>query len=192
MSVTQSTRPTAHSACPPRARRPASTTTVADLEALFASYGASCYALARSILRDDNFAQDAVQEAFLEHWRSAAFDVTLSTPRSWLLMLTHRKAVDRVRHERLRTSAPLDEAPDQVSPSRGPEELALATVLAPKVREALSTLPQVQQEALALAYWGDYTQLEVAGIVRAPLGTVKSRMRNGMITLREALLDAHD
>jgi RNA polymerase sigma-70 factor (ECF subfamily) len=163
-----------------------------DLETLFTAYGPSCYGLARSILRDADLAQDVVQEAFLDHWRSASFDATRSTHRRWLLMLTHRKAVDRVRHEQRRTSLPLDAAAfDEESTRRGPEDLALAHVLTPKVRAAVATLPAVQREALALAYWGGYTQREVALITGAPLGTVKTRMRNGMIELRELLQDEH-
>jgi RNA polymerase sigma-70 factor (ECF subfamily) len=160
-----------------------------DLEVLYKAYGSACYGLARRILRDPELAQDAVQEAFLQHWRSAGFDASRSTHRSWLLMLTHRKAVDRVRHEEHRASSSLESAPEQPSTRRGPEELALASVQTPKVRAALAALPRVQREALALAYWGGYTQREVAGITRTPLGTVKTRMRSGMITMRETLAD---
>ena len=158
-----------------------------DLEGLFEAYGASCYFLARNILRDKQLAQDAVQEAFLEHWRNRAFDATRSTHRSWLLMLTHRKAVDRVRHEQRRSYLPMEAAAEQVSTRRGPEELAVAAVMAPHVRAALTTLPQAQQEALTLAYWGGYTQREIAEITHTALGTVKARMRVGMISLRQAL-----
>lgn len=163
-----------------------------DLERLFQSYGASCYSLAQSILRDTQLAQDAVQEAFLDHWRNRSFDATRSTHRAWLLMLTHRKAVDRVRHEQRRSCLPLDASADPVSTRRGPDDLAAAALLAPPVRAALSTLPQVQREALTLAYWGGYTQREIAEITQTPIGTVKTRMRNGMISLRHALADERD
>lgn len=160
-----------------------------DLEALFKAHGAFCYSLARRILRDPDLAQDAVQEAFLEHWRSKTFDGTRSTHRRWLLMLTHRQAVDRVRHEERRKTSPMDEAADQMSTSRSPEELAMASHMAPKVRAALNALPRVQQEALALAYWGGYKQREIAAITQTPIGTVKTRMRSGMIALGGALND---
>ena len=192
MSVTHSISPAHSSARPALARGSASPVEVVELEALFASHGAACYALARSVLRDVDLAQDVVQEAFLEHWRNASFDATRSTHRRWLLMLTHRKAVDRVRYEQRRTSLSLEAAPEPVSTRRGPDDLALAAVLAPRVRTALGTLPRVQREVLVLAYWGGYTQREVAKITRAPLGTVKTRMRNGMITLRLALVDECD
>ena len=163
-----------------------------DLEALFSSYGASCYLLARTILRDAELAQDAVQEAFLDHWRNRTFDATRSTPRSWLLMLTHRKAVDRVRHEQRRSYLPMELVGEPASNRRSPEDLAMAYLVAPRVRAALNTLPRVQQEALSLAYWGGYTQREIAEITRTPLGTVKTRVRAGMISLREALGDERD
>ena len=163
-----------------------------QLETLFKAYGASCYALARTILRDEQLAQDAVQEAFLEHWRNRTFDATRSTHRTWLLMLTHRKAGDRVRHEQRRSHLPMDAAVNPASTGRGPEELAMASHMAPQVRAALTTLPRVQQEALALAYWGGYKQREIAEITQTPVGTVKTRTRAGMITLRAALADQHD
>ena len=158
-----------------------------DLEALFSSHGASCYLLARTILRDAELAQDAVQEAFLEHWRDRTFDATRSKHRTWLLMLTHRKAVDRVRYEQRRSHLPMDAAAEPASTRRSPEDLAMAHVMAPHMRAALNRLPQVQREALTLAYWGGYTQREIAEITRTPLGTVKTRTRAGMISLRETL-----
>ena len=163
-----------------------------DLEALFNSHGASCYHLARTILRDAELAQDAVQEAFLEHWRNRSFDSTRSTHRSWLLMLTHRKAVDRVRHEQRRSCLPMDAAAEPASTRRSPEDLAVAYAMAPSVRAALNRLPRVQREALSLAYWGGYTQREIAEITQTPIGTVKTRMRAGMISLRDALGDERD
>jgi RNA polymerase sigma factor (sigma-70 family) len=165
---------------------------VVELDVLFASYGACCYGLARSILRDADLAHDVVQEAFLDHWRGKTFDATRSTHRSWLLMLTHRKAVDRVRHEQRRTGLPLEVAPEQVTTRRGPEDLALADDQALRVRAALGTLSQVQREALTLAYWGGYTQREVADLTDTPLGTVKTRMLSGMVALRRALADERD
>ena len=183
----QAARPAHPSALPLLGRCPAGAVEALELEALFASDGAACYALARRILRDAELAQDVVQEAFLEHWRGTSFDASRSTRRSWLLMLTHRKAVDRVRYEQRRVLSPLESAPEPVSERRGPEDLAMAAVLAPKVRAALSTLPRVQQEALALAYWGGYTQREIAAITKTPIGTVKTRTQSGLISLRHAL-----
>lgn len=168
------------------------TVEVVDLETLFDAYGHCCYGLARRILRDEHLAQDAVQEAFLEHWRSAAFDATLSTHRRWLMMLTHRKAVDRVRHEQLRSVEPWEASPEQVSTLRGPEDLAMANDLACRVRAALASLPPVQREAVELAYLGGFKQREIAEMTDTPIGTVKTRMRSGMIALGHALRDERD
>lgn len=164
----------------------------AELEALFAAHRACCYGLARQILRDPHMAQDAVQDAFLQYWRHGAFDATRSTPRTWLLTLTHNKAVDRVRHEERRKCSALEAVHDPASVRRGPEDLALASVQGLTVRTALTALPHILREALELAYWGGYTQREIAEITGVPLGTVKSRMRTGMITLRTALEDERD
>ena len=188
----QAVRPAHPCALPPPAPCAVDTVEIVELEDLFRDYGACCRALARGVLRDEELAQDVVQEAFLDHWRGATFDATRGTRRRWLLMLTHRRAVDRARYEQHRVSSTFESAPEQASARRGPEDLALARVLAVKVREALGTLPRVQQEALALAYWGGYTQREIAQITRAPLGTVKTRTRNGMISLREVLRDQRD
>ena len=188
----QAVRPAHPSALPASAPGTADTLDGVDLEALFRDYGACCQALARGVLRDENLAQDVVQEAFLDHWRGASFDATRGTRRHWLLMLTHRRAVDRARYEQRRVCSTFEVAPEQESARRGPEDVALARVLAVTVRQALGTLPRVQQEALTLAYWGGYTQREIADITRAPLGTVKTRTRNGMISLREVLRDQCD
>ena len=164
-----------------------------DLDTLFRDNGLACYQLARSVLRDSHLAEDAVQEAFLQHWRQAGrYDPRRSSARSWLLLLTYRKAVDRVRHEELRRVSTLDGSQDQASAERGPEDRAVASGLGDRVRQALATLPTSQRESIALAYWGGYTQVEVAAITGAPLGTVKTRMRSGMISLRMALGDERD
>lgn len=188
MTVGQDLRSAPHVRAESQGCRPGGTAAV-DLEVLFRAYGASCYALARAILHDSELAQDTVQEAFLEHWRSRTFDERRSTHRTWLLMLTHRKAVDRIRHEQRRSHVPIDGTAEQASTRRGPEELAMAAVLGPKVRAAMMTLPRVQLEALTLAYWGGYTQREIAEFTHTPVGTVKTRTRNAMIALRAALGD---
>lgn len=159
---------------------------VAELEALFEAYGAFCYGLALNILRDADLAHDVVQQVFLDHWRDAALGATGPTHRRWLLVLTHRKAVDRVRREQRRSCSPLDAALEHASTPPRSDDLAMAGVQAPKARAALASLSQVQRQALALAYWGGCTQREVAEITRAPLATVKTRMLHGMTALREA------
>ena len=160
------------------------------LEELYANHGGSCLALARSIVVDPHHAEDAVQEAFLDLWRHPdRFDSEQSSARSWLLLLTHRKSVDRVRSEqRRKTSAlvPDDDAYEDERP--GPEAQALTALVGDRTREALAALPPAKREALVLAYWGGYTQREIAALTATPIGTVKSRMYTAMKELGASLL----
>jgi RNA polymerase sigma-70 factor (ECF subfamily) len=160
------------------------------LEALYRRYGRPCYGLARRILADDQFAQDVVQEVFLTVWRDASrFDASRGGFSSWLLSMTHHKAVDAVRREenlrKRRTTAEGLEERESDAPDVGEEVWSL--LRRSRVREALQTLPAPQREALTLAYFGGYTQREIAGLTTTPLGTVKTRMLAGLKRLRETL-----
>ena len=163
------------------------------LEALYERYGRAAYSLARRILTDDTLAQDVVQEVFLSLWRNAGrFDAGRGTVATYLLSMTHHRAVDVVRREeklrRFRTSDEvLELEPDPGA--RVEDEVELAERRA-EVRAALAELPPAQREAVALAYFGGYTQREVAALVGVPLGTVKTRMAAGMRRLKAALQDA--
>ena len=159
------------------------------LEELYANHAGSCLSLARSILLDPHHAEDAVQEAFLDLWRHAErFDSQQSSARSWLLLLTHRKAVDRVRSEERRKTSALVPGHDAYEDERpGPEAQVMTALLGDRTREALADLPAVKREALVLAYWGGYTQREIAAITATPIGTVKSRMHTAMNDLGTSL-----
>jgi RNA polymerase sigma-70 factor (ECF subfamily) len=165
------------------------------LEALYRRYGRPCFGLARRILADEQFAQDVVQEVFLTVWRDAArYDPTRGGFSAWLLSMTHHKAVDAVRREetlrKRRTSA--DALEDRVSDGPHVDDEVWSLLRRSRVREALQLLPDVQREALTLAYFGGYTQREIAGLTDTPLGTVKTRMLAGMRRLREALEEISD
>jgi RNA polymerase sigma factor (sigma-70 family) len=163
------------------------------LEVLYERYGKVAYSLARRILTDEVLAQDVVQEVFLSLWRDAQrFDAGRGTLATYLLSMTHHRAVDVVRREenlrRRRTSDEvLEFRPD---PNPGVEAEAEAAERRSEVRAALAQLPPAQREALALAYFGGYTQREVAALVGVPLGTVKTRMAAGMRKLQQALREA--
>jgi len=165
------------------------------LEALYRRYGRPCYGLARRILTDEQFAQDVVQEVFLTVWRDASrFDPARGAFSSWLLSMTHHKAVDAVRREenlrkRRTTSDALD---DMVSDAPSVDNEVWSLLRRSRVREALLLLPDAQREALTLAYFGGYTQREIAGLTSTPLGTVKTRMLAGMRRLRDALEEISD
>ena len=160
------------------------------LEALYGRYGRACYGLARRILADEQLAQDAVQEVFLTVWRDASrFDASRGGFSTWLLSMTHHKAVDSVRREenlrKRRTTADALEYRESESPRV--DDAVWSLLRRERVREVLATLPDPQREALTLAYFGGYTQREIAGLTDTPLGTVKTRMLAGMRRMKESL-----
>ncbi|ODU26749.1 MAG: RNA polymerase subunit sigma-24 [Pseudonocardia sp. SCN 73-27] len=162
------------------------------LAALYDRYGRRAWSLARSICRDDALAEDAVQEAFLGVWRDASrFDPDRGRVSSWLLTVVHRRAVDLVRREesRRRRTTVLDES-TELPELPAAENEAIDAVVAGSVRKAMGTLPDDQRRALTLAYFGGYTQREVAALTGVPLGTVKSRTFAGLARLRTTLGDA--
>jgi RNA polymerase sigma-70 factor (ECF subfamily) len=163
------------------------------LEVLYDRYGKVAYSLARRILTDEVLAQDVVQEVFLSLWRNAhRFDAGRGTLATYLLSMTHHRAVDVVRREEnLRRRRTSDEVLEfQPDPNPGVEAEAEAAGRRAEVRAALVQLLPAQREALALAYFGGYTQREVASLVGVPLGTVKTRMAAGMRKLKQALREA--
>jgi len=154
---------------------------------LYDRYGRVAYGLARRVLRDTALAEDAVQEAFLVVWRSAGrFVPERAQARTWLLTIVHRRAVDLVRREERRRAEPLAGAPAE-EPAGDPSEGAWLSLERDRVRDALGKLPDQQREALELAYYGGFTQSELAERLGEPLGTIKSRMFNGLARLRELL-----
>jgi RNA polymerase sigma factor (sigma-70 family) len=147
------------------------------------------YGLAMRVLRDDRLAEDAVQEGFLAVWRNAAsFRAERAKASTWILTLVHRRAVDLVRREERRRAEPLTE--ESVAAGRTGEatdEAAWLRFERERVQAALRQLPDVQREALELAYYGGFSQSELAERLGVPLGTIKSRMFAGLARLRELL-----
>jgi len=160
------------------------------LEALYERYGRACYSLARRILVDEQLAQDAVQEVFLTVWRDAGrFDAARGGFSSWLLSMTHHKAVDAVRREENLRKRRTSDDTLEVREDDGPavDDAVWSLLRRQRVREVLKTLPEPQREALTLAYFGGYTQREIAGLTATPLGTVKTRMLAGMRRMAASL-----
>lgn len=154
------------------------------LGVLYDRFGRVAYGVALRVLRDRALAEDAVQEAFLAIWRSAErYRLERAKPSTWILTLVHRRAVDLVRREDRRRAEPLDEPPEAAG-GEVPEEAGLRERRA-AVQAALGRLPDDQRQALELAYYGGYTQSELAERLGVPLGTVKSRMFAGLTRLRE-------
>jgi RNA polymerase sigma factor (sigma-70 family) len=159
----------------------------AALAELYDRYGRPAYGLALRILRDEALAEDAVQDAFLGVWRGAArFLPERGKASTWILTLVHRRAVDLVRREERRRADTLEQAPE---PSGGGDvdEEAWLRLQRERVQAALRQLPDQQREALELAYYGGFTQSELAERLGQPLGTIKSRMFMGLARLRELL-----
>jgi RNA polymerase sigma factor (sigma-70 family) len=154
------------------------------LGALYDRYGRTAYGVALRVLRDQALAEDAVQEAFLAIWRSAErYRLERAKPSTWVLTLVHRRAVDLVRREDRRRADPLDEPPEATGEDIPAEAHLRERRVA--VQAALRELPDDQRQALELAYYGGYTQSELAQRLGVPLGTVKSRMFAGLSRLRE-------
>jgi RNA polymerase sigma factor (sigma-70 family) len=158
------------------------------LAELYDRFGHVAYGLALRVVRDPALAEDSVQEAFLAVWRSAArFVPERGKASTWILTLVHRRAVDIVRREEPRRTEPLEAAPQ---PSANlTEDEAWLRLRRTRVQEALQRLPDQQREALELAYFGGFTQSELADRLGEPLGTIKSRMFTGLARLRELLAD---
>jgi RNA polymerase sigma-70 factor (ECF subfamily) len=147
------------------------------------------YGMVLRVIRDAAQAAEVTQDVYLEVWRqSARFDPSRSAVMQWLLMIAHRRAVDRVRsaqsavvrdskYAELNTERPYDSVSEQVHSS----------LEAQRVRKVLDDLTEAQREAVSLAYFGGYTHSEVAELLHIPLGTVKTRIRDGLIRLRDAL-----
>ena len=154
--------------------------------------GRVAYGLALRVIRDERLAEDAVQEAFLGVWRTAAaYTPERGRAQAWILTLAHRRAVDVVRREERRRADVLDDAAAAAIPSSEPtpEVETWLRFDRERVRAALAQLPDGQREAIELAYYGGFTQTELAERLGLPLGTIKSRMFAGLTRLRELLDD---
>jgi RNA polymerase sigma factor (sigma-70 family) len=155
---------------------------------LYDRFGRVAYGLALRILRDPALAQDAVQDAMLSAWRTAAsFDPRRGKASTWLMTLVHRRAVDVVRREDRRRAQPIENAP--IASGDATDETAELREQRRAVQAALAQLPPEQREALELAYYGGLSQSELAERLGVPLGTVKSRMFSALSKLRELLGD---
>ena len=160
------------------------------LAELYDRIGRIAYGLAYRVLRDERLAEDAVQEGFLTAWRTAAdFSAERAKASTWLLTLVHRRAVDLVRREERRRVEPLPEDDRDAAGLVAAEEAAWLRFDRERVQEALRSLPDAQREAIELAYYGGFTQSELAERLGQPIGTIKSRMFSGLARLRELLDD---
>jgi RNA polymerase sigma-70 factor (ECF subfamily) len=159
------------------------------LAELYDRFGRVAYGLALRVLRDESLAEDAVQEAFLTAWRTAdTFVPERARAATWLLTLVHRRAVDLVRREQRRRADPIEAAGEHAGEGAVDEAVWLRYERE-RVQAALRQLPDQQREALELAYYGGFSQSELAERLGQPVGTIKSRMFSGLGRLRDLLAE---
>jgi RNA polymerase sigma-70 factor, ECF subfamily len=159
------------------------------LEELYDRYKTMAYSIAYRITNDTTLAEDVVQDAFLGAWRNAARYVAgRGSVKTWLLAIVHHRAIDAVRRRRPTTELPDVELPPPAALTEPDVWMEVAAGLdADLVQRALAELSDVQREAIELAYFGGLTQQEIADRTATPLGTVKSRMRLGLLAMRRRL-----
>jgi RNA polymerase sigma-70 factor (ECF subfamily) len=163
-----------------------------DQEAFATLYDAvvsRLHGLVLRVVRDPAQAEEVTQEAMVEIWRqSARFDPALGSPLSWLMTIAHRRAVDRVRSAEATSRRDTSyHQRNQVTEHDSTAEEATQNLEARRVRQALGSLTDTQRGALELAYFGGYTHNEVSTMLGIPLGTAKTRIRDGLIRLRDTL-----
>ena len=160
------------------------------LQDLYDSYRTMAYSIALRITADASLAEDVVQDAFLGAWRNAARYVEgKGSVKTWLLSIVHHRAVDAVR--RRRPTVELPEREDIPPPSLTLPDIwheVAGRLDRDEIAAALATLSDVQREAIELAYFGGLTQQEIATRTNTPLGTVKSRIRLGLLSMRRAIV----
>jgi RNA polymerase sigma-70 factor (ECF subfamily) len=145
------------------------------------------YGLVRRVVRDPAQSEEVTQEVLLEVWRTASrFDPSEGSARSWLMMLAHRRAVDRVRSAQASAQREARAAVTATDYDVVVEEVE-TRLDAQRVRRCLDSLTEIQRESVTLAYYGGYTYREVAALLGVAVGTVKTRMRDGLIRLRDCL-----
>jgi RNA polymerase sigma-70 factor, ECF subfamily len=158
-------------------------------EELYDRVVAQVYGLVRRVLRDPAQSEEVTQEILVEVWRTAArFDPERGSATTWILTMAHRRAVDRVRSEQATRDREervvfrqRERAYDEVA------ETVETRLEQQQVRKALGQLTDLQREAVEMAYYGGHTYREVADLLDAPLGTVKTRLRDGLIRLRDTM-----
>ncbi|ALE07944.1 RNA polymerase subunit sigma [Arthrobacter sp. ERGS1:01] len=161
----------------------------AAFEELYDAVAPRVFGLVRRVVRDPSQSQEVTQEVFVDIWQQAArFDADRGRAMSWILVIAHRRAVDRVRASQASMDRDMRQGIKEFQESYDDVADTVETAMeAERVQRALATLTEPQQEAIRLAYYGGYTHQEVAELLKIPVGTVKTRIRDGMIRLRDRL-----
>ncbi len=161
---------------------------------LYDATSARVYGLVLRVVRDPAQAQEVTQEVFLETWRTASrFDAQRGSAISWILTISHRKGVDRVRSAEAASRRDTSYHQTNHTVAHDTTAESAATVIeGQRVRQAMADLTVAQRTALELAYFGGYTHTEVATMLDLPVGTAKTRIRDGLIRLRDTMGVGHE
>ncbi len=162
------------------------------LEALYGRYSSSVYSLAMYMLKQEALAEEVTQDIFLNIWlKASSYKSDRGAPRAWIMSVAHHKIVDVIRSRRRTltvTDPSLYETLDLIPSSEVPvDEQVVRNLERERILKALSTLPEPQRQVIMLAYFGGYSQSEMAEMLQQPLGTVKTRVRLAMQKLRGVL-----
>ncbi len=157
-------------------------------ELVYGELAGPVYGVVRQVLRNPAQSEEVAQEVLLEVWRTASrFDPARGSAAAWALTIAHRRAVDRVRSETAGSRREQKAAPDIAAHDDDVAETVAATLDHQRVRRCLDGLTELQRESVKLAYYGGYTYPQVAKLLGVALGTVKTRIRDGLIRMRDCM-----